>query len=168
MDEQEKRQRIQLADQLEDEQNFLLAVVSGSISLIVCAFLWALFSYASGYSYSFMAIIVGAVVGYTIKISGKGIKIKFGILAGILTVATIILGTMLVGAIDAAVYYDTTPWQAFFQQSFSDRMNEYLRYINLVDFAFMIIGIGFSSKYAFRNLSKAEHSALFTKQMYVG
>jgi hypothetical protein len=80
---------------LRSQQNFALAVPAGIAAAIVGAVLWALVVYLSGYSLGLMAIVVGALAGYAVRTTGKGVDQKFGILGAVCAALGWALGTAL-------------------------------------------------------------------------
>lgn len=45
--------------------------------------------------------------------TGKGFQIHFSVLAAVITCCTIVLGEMMLGAVEGEFYYELTPWGAF-------------------------------------------------------
>src|SRR6266542_1088309 len=65
---------------LRQEQNFPKAVLAGGVAAAVGATLWAFLAVASGYNAVIMAIVVGACVGFAVRLFGKGVENRFGML----------------------------------------------------------------------------------------
>jgi len=80
--------------ELKHEENFTGAIIAGIISAIVSAALWAVITVATNYQIAYMAIAVGIIVGFAIRILGKGISQKFGILGAIFALAGCVLGNI--------------------------------------------------------------------------
>ncbi|MFT6733512.1 MAG: hypothetical protein ACJAS9_001700 [Polaribacter sp.] len=151
---------IELADQLENEQNLLVAILLGIVATIICASLWGMFSYFSSAIGLVLAISSGVVIGYVIREAGKGIHLKFSILAVLLTCCTVILAEMIAGAVEGALYYKVTPWEAFFYQTMEERWIRYWRKLTIPELASIIMGMYFSTKFSLRKLSKLQQKAL--------
>jgi len=80
---------------LRSQQNFAVAVPAAIAAAIVGAILWAAVVYFSGYALGLMAIAVGALVGYAVRVTGKGVDQKFGILGAVCAALGWALGTAL-------------------------------------------------------------------------
>lgn len=77
------------------EQNLPFAIISGIAAALVAAVLWAVVTVATQYQIGFMAIVVGLMVGYTIRYTGKGIDKTFGIIGAALALFGCVLGNFL-------------------------------------------------------------------------
>jgi hypothetical protein len=75
-----------------DEQNFLLAMLAGCVAAGLGAILWAIVTYASGYNTAVMALVVGALVGYSVRTFGKGVQDRFGLLGAALSLVGCVAG----------------------------------------------------------------------------
>jgi hypothetical protein len=84
-----------LRQRLESEQNLIFGVVAGSIACLLGAAVWAGVTVATGYQIGFMAIGVGFLVGFAIRVAGKGITSVFGVLGAILSLLGCALGNLL-------------------------------------------------------------------------
>lgn len=79
---------------LKAEQNLLIGIlVSFSVGLIG-ALLWAAITVATEYQIGYMAIAIGAAVGYTMRLVGKGIDQVFGIAGAVIAVMSCLLGNV--------------------------------------------------------------------------
>jgi hypothetical protein len=85
--------------QLRDEQRFPLAILAGGAAAGAGAVLWAIVTGVSGYNTAIMALIVGACVGYAVRIAGRGVQERFGQLGAALSVLGCLLGHALAAVI---------------------------------------------------------------------
>ncbi len=157
---------IELADHLYDEQNLLAATLLGLISVIITASLWGMFGYIAGLSVDFLSVIIGPFIGFIIKESGKGIDYRFALLAIIFSTTAIVLGKMMVGAVEGAIYYDLTPWEVFFSQTFEQRWSQYIHQLQISDIVMLITGVTLSANYCFRGLSDLQISAIEIRRVF--
>jgi hypothetical protein len=81
--------------ELIDKQNMPLALLGGFVSAVVCAIIWAYITYITGIQIGFMAIGVGLLVGYTVRILGKGISTRFGIIGATFSLLGCLAGNIL-------------------------------------------------------------------------
>lgn len=80
--------------QLRSQQNFARAVPAGIAAALVGAALWAITVFATQMKLGLIAVVIGALVGYAIRVSGKGIDQKFGILGAVCAALGWALGTI--------------------------------------------------------------------------
>jgi hypothetical protein len=80
---------------LRAEQNFILGLAGGTIAAIAGAILWATMTIATGLQIGWMAIGVGAFVGGTIRVLGKGITKPFGYIGATLSLLGCLAGNLL-------------------------------------------------------------------------
>jgi len=72
------------------KQSFPLAIVGAVVGLCVSAIGFTLTSMTSWRAYFFLIIAVGFIVGWIIRLTGRGVERRFGVLA----VVTVILGVV--------------------------------------------------------------------------
>ncbi|MEQ8242556.1 hypothetical protein [Fulvivirga sp.] len=77
---------------LRSEQNFGMALTSGIAVGLAGAILWGAITVATNYQIGYMAIAIGAGVGFTMRLFGKGIDQIFGISGGIIAVLSCVIG----------------------------------------------------------------------------
>lgn len=68
--------------------------MAGITAAIIGAVLWALITVATEYQIGWMAVGVGYLVGYAVRIAGKGIDKSFGITGALLALFGCILGNI--------------------------------------------------------------------------
>ena len=92
-----------LQQRLEADQNLLAGLGAGLVAALVGAAAWAGITVATGYQIGFMAIGVGILVGYAVRVAGKGVTSLFGVVGAALSLLGCALGNLLaVTAIAAA------------------------------------------------------------------
>ncbi len=79
-------------------ENYLLAVAAGLGSSILGAGLWAALTVITEYQVGWMAIGVGALVGTSVRASGKGTNFSFGIVGALFSLWGCLLGNFLSAA----------------------------------------------------------------------
>lgn len=77
------------------EQNLMKGIGISVAVGILCAFIWQAISVASGYQIGFMAVGVGAAVGFTMRHSGNGIDQIFGLSGAAIAILSCLLGNFL-------------------------------------------------------------------------
>ncbi len=77
------------------EQNLLTAIGVGALVGLIGAALWAAITVVTGYKIGYMAIAIGAGVGISMRMYGKGIDQVFGISGGIIAILSCLIGNFL-------------------------------------------------------------------------
>lgn len=124
--------------------------------MIVCCFFWVTIIDLIGINHGFLAIVNGIVIGYVVRRTGKGIQLRFGILAAVLAMSGYIFGSItpdLVYLIRLHGFIDGISYVPILLGRF-----EY----EIIDFIFIFLAIGFAARCAFRKLTNNEKQALFT------
>lgn len=92
LDEVRSRARLR---QLESEQNLLAGALAGAIAAAIGAIAWAMITVATSYQIGWMAVGVGFLVGYAVRMLGKGLTPLYGMVAAVLAVAGCLAGNVL-------------------------------------------------------------------------
>jgi hypothetical protein len=74
------------------EQDLPKAILTGSIVGIIGALLWGIITVSTGFQIGYMAIGIGAGVGFSMRFIGKGIDQYFGISGGIIALLSCLVG----------------------------------------------------------------------------
>lgn len=82
-------------ERLRMEQNFPIALISGVIIGLIGAILWGGITVATGYQIGYMALAIGAGVGFGMRYFGKGIDQIFGITGGAIAILSCLIGNFL-------------------------------------------------------------------------
>lgn len=92
-------QELQLSDKVMDklrsEQNLGLGIGTSLLVGLLGAALWALITVATEFQIGYMALAIGAGVGYTMRFFGKGIDQAYGIAGAIIAVVSCLIGNFL-------------------------------------------------------------------------
>ena len=78
-----------------DNQNLSMGAVGGIAAAAVGAIVWAIITVVTGYQIGWMAIGVGFLVGYAVKLLGKGVDPAFGYVAAAIALAGCLAGNLL-------------------------------------------------------------------------
>ncbi|WP_323758429.1 hypothetical protein [Roseivirga sp.] len=82
-------------ERLRIEQNLPMAIISGSIAGLIGAILWGVITVATNYQIGYMAIAIGAGVGFSMRYFGKGVDQIFGISGGLIAILSCAVGNFL-------------------------------------------------------------------------
>jgi hypothetical protein len=102
MKDEEKQKNYELAEKLISEQNFTAAVIAGAITMLLAAVAYGIVVEAWPISYGFAAVGVGVVIGFFMGFLGRGISMKFSVVAAVYTVAGCVLGNLFVRIVAAS------------------------------------------------------------------
>lgn len=78
--------------QLREEENFPLAIIAGLLAATLCAGIWAGFTVVTDYQVGVIAIGVGFLVAFSIRVAGKGLSMKFQVLGALLALLSCVAG----------------------------------------------------------------------------
>lgn len=78
--------------ELRMQQNLPLAIIGGAAAALIGAALWALVTVITEYQIGYMALGVGLLVGYAVRITGKGIDPVFGVVGAVFALLGCVLG----------------------------------------------------------------------------
>lgn len=80
---------------LRSQENLPAGILAGFAVCLVGAVIWALVSVSTGYQIGYMAIGMGFIVGFAVRLAGKGISQIFGIIGALLALLGCVLGDYL-------------------------------------------------------------------------
>ena len=83
-------------DRARDEQNFVMGVTGGFLGAAIGAVLWAVITVLTEYQIGYMALGVGFLAGFGVKLLGKGIDAKFQYAAAALALVGCLAGNLMV------------------------------------------------------------------------
>ena len=150
-----------LYNEMVGKQNFPLAVICGIAAGLLCSLVWAAFTVASKVQIGFFALAIGAVVGLTIRYTGKGVTHKFGFLGGIVAVLSCFVGNFFASIGFIAIEMKLNFWQALTHFDYSMLpllMKETFRPMDLLFYAFAGIE---GYKLAFRKVEIKRSGTIF-------
>ncbi|HPH96118.1 MAG TPA: hypothetical protein PKW33_05425 [Anaerolineaceae bacterium] len=82
-------------EQVDNSQNLFLGAIGGLIGGLIGAVIWALITYFTDYQIGWMAIGVGMLVGFGVRLLGRGHGIVFGLIGGLIALVSVVLGNFL-------------------------------------------------------------------------
>jgi len=147
-------------DILRLEQNYPMALISGIVVGLIGAIIWAIITVATEYQIGYMAIAIGAGVGYTMRYFGKGIDQIFGITGAIIAVLSCLFGNFFsvigftanaeaIGYLKTLTLFDYSRLIPLITDTF-----------NFMDFLFYGFAAYEGYKFAFRSFTEKEISQL--------
>jgi hypothetical protein len=98
-----------LVDHMQGGNNYFLGLVAGIIAAVIGAGAWMGITLATESHLGLVAIGVGALVGYAVRIGGRGRTIIFGIMGAVLTALS-----CLAGEVATVIQLASSPEHNFF------------------------------------------------------
>lgn len=89
------QQAAMLMQTLHEEQNLLMGSLTGLFAAMVGAGVWAAVTVATEYQIGWMAVGIGFLVGYAMRLAGKGIAPVFGAVSAALSLLGCAAGNLL-------------------------------------------------------------------------
>ena len=135
-------------EELRLEQNLLKGIAGGIIGGILSALLWVAITVTTERQMGYMAIAVGLIVGYAIRICGKGIDKIFGISGAVIAFLACFIGNFVsiivftVNDINEFLPFNISYFEIFQYidiSEFTDKMKESFQRINLLFYGLAIV-----------------------------
>lgn len=157
MNEVEKRRNYELADRLISEQNFSAAVVVGAVAALLAAATFTVAIWA--FSYGFAAAGVGIVVGLSMGLVGRGISMKFAVVAAVYAITGCVLGNLFRVITELAQATTTSPIDVLLNNSLSALAERSVNNVSFVDLVYWLVAVFCAVFFAKRPLSRSERLA---------
>lgn len=142
--------------ELREKQNIYKGIIGGSAAAIVGAFLWSLVAKIIGYQVGWMAIVVGFLVGYGVRIMGKGVDMVFGAIGAILTLTGCFGGNILIVMYSASNQHGLQILTVITQMDITFLMNKIKNLFSPMDLLFYGLAIYEGFKYAIIHIEAEE------------
>jgi hypothetical protein len=130
--------------------NFRMALLGGFVAMLVGAALWATVSIISGYELGLMAIAVGFIVGYAIRLFARGPNRKFGAIGAIYALLGCILGSIITLQVFIAQKYGIPYDRILANLNGADIVRDAIANFGLMDLLFYAIAIYEGFKFSSR------------------
>ncbi len=96
-----------LLQEIRDNQNLGMGILGGAVGALVGAALWAVVTVVTGYKIGWLAVGVGFLAGYGVRLAGKGIDRSFAVAGAAMSLLGCAAGNLLavcaIGAREAKV-----------------------------------------------------------------
>lgn len=149
-----------LRHQLESEQHLVNACLAGSVAAFVAALVWAGIGLATGYEVRFMAIAVGFLVGFSVRLAGKGISATFGAVGVAMTIFGCGLGNLLTVAVLISGEQGLTVLMVLSELDYELALELIMAFYQPIDSLYYAVALYQGYNLAFRRLSEAELALL--------
>lgn len=141
---------------IKQEQDLALGILGGLIGGGIGAILWSVITYATEYQIGWMAVGVGFLVGFGIKLLGKGIDKIFGIVGGVISLFSVLFGNFLVSLGFLAKALEIGYIDVIFGFNYSMAIELMVATFSPIDVLFYAIAVYEGYRFSFRKITRAE------------
>ena len=142
-------------EQLKLEQNLPFGIAFGAVAALIGALLWAVITVLTNYQIGYMAVAVGFLVGYAVRLGGKGIDKTFGIVGAVLALLGCLLGNFFSQIGFIAQYLEIGYFEVFSAITFGTIMDVMIESFSPIDLLFYAIAIYEGYRFSFRKLENS-------------
>lgn len=143
-------------EELKLEQNLLLGIIGGSLGGLLGAIIWAAATYYTEHQFGWLAIGVGFLCGFGVRLLGKGIDQIYGIIGGIISFFGVALGNFLASILFLAKAWDVSFFDALFMFNYAKTFELMQATFSAMDILFYVIAILIGYKNSFRRITKTQ------------
>ena len=158
MDSEENQKHYELAEKLISEQNFVAAVIAGAIATFLAAIAYGIAVETWPFSFGFAAAGVGIVIGLSMGFLGRGISMKFAVMAAVYTITGCVIGNLFVKIINLAKA--SSPIDVLRNYSLSLLAEWSVAGLSLIHLVFWFVAVFCAVFLAKRPLSRSERLAI--------
>lgn len=137
-------------------ENLLFGIIAGVIAAVIGAIIWACISAWTEYQIGWMAIGVGALVGFAVRFLGKGSSLKFGIIGAILSLFGCLMGNLLAVCIAASKEWNISLFEILSLLDFPTIIDIFTETFSPIDIVFYIIAVVAGFQFSFKKTVKAK------------
>ena len=151
-----------LRDRLQSQENLPLAVGSGLVAALAGAAVWGGITVATEYQIGFMAVGIGFVVGYAVRIAGQGISTPFGVVGAVFSLVGCALGNLLAVTAFVAANEEMPFLDVLVQLDLALIQELMIATFSPMDLLFYAIAIYYGYKLSFRQLTGKQLEGMLT------
>ena len=141
-------------------QSLRRAIVASLVAFVLFCVGWVALASLTDRVFPWMTVVLGGIVGYAIRLAGRGVDWRFPVLAAVVTVLGAVGGNVVVAASTTAAEFGTDTlhvlravttmtWPVFFDEHW-----------NTADTFFAALGAGLAAFLAPRGLTRRQNFAL--------
>lgn len=145
---------------LVDAQSFRNAIVAAVITIMIFSIFWASLSALTNRVYPWLTVVLGFLLGHSVRLAGRGVDARFPLLAAGLTLAGSLIANIVVAAsatadgsststLQVLTSVTTMTWPVFFDEV-----------LTFVDGLYAIFAASLAAFYANRRLTRSQYHAL--------
>lgn len=139
--------------QLKQEQNLGMGVAAAAGVGLIGAILWGVISVVTGYQIGYMAVGIGAAVGFSMQKVGKGTDQYFGIWSAAISLIAVVLGNMLSLIALIAKMQEVTLTDALLRFDYALLPSLMAETFSMIDLLFYGLALYEGYRFAFRKIT---------------
>jgi len=160
MNDEKIQKDYELAEKLISEQNFSAAVIAGAVATLLAAVAYGITVETWPFSYGFAAAGVGIIIGLSIGFLGRGISMKFAVVAAAYTIVGCVLGNLSVKITGLAKATATSPIDVLRNNSLSALAEWSISGLSLIHLVYWFVAVFCAVFLAKRPLSRSDRLAI--------
>lgn len=160
MNQEDKQKNYELAEKLISEQNFAAAVIVGAVATLLAAAIYGIVTAIWTFWYGFAAAGIGIAVGISMQYLGRGISMKFAVVASVYTIVGCVLGNVFRAVVHLGREKAISPLDVIRSNALSDLIERAASYVSFVDLVFWFVAVYFATFLVKRPLSRSERFAI--------
>jgi hypothetical protein len=146
----------QKVESLKQEQSIVGGIVGGAFGGLIGAVVWAAFTYFTKYQVGWLSVGVGFLVGYGVKLLGKGFDKSFGILGSVIAFVSLVFGNFLVSLGYLAKFLEISYLEMILTFKYSMTFQLLAETFSIMDILFYGIAIYEGYRFSFRTITKQQ------------
>ena len=145
---------------LVNAQSLRNAIVAGLIAIIVFSLFWMTLSALLHKVFPWFTVVLGVLLGYAIRVTGRGLDWRFPTLAAGLTLIGSLLANVVVAASVTAEGFGTGTLQVLQSVTIMTWPVFFDEVLTIADAFFAVVAAGLAAFYANRKLTRSQYFAL--------
>jgi len=145
-----------MVQELKENQNLSFGIIGGIVAAAIGATIWAVITAVTNYQIGWMAVGVGFLVGYAVRISGKGIDKTFGVIGALLSLLGCVAGNLFTTCMLFSRHEHIPFLQVLYRLNLEIVIELMKATFNPMDLLFYGIAVYEGYRFSFRRLSKEE------------
>jgi len=146
----------EVLEYLKTEQNIMGGILAGVLTGLAGASLWCVFTVVTGWQISYLAMLIGAGVGFAFAMFGKIVEKKFAYLSAFIALLSVVFGNFLTIIALIASYYDLNFFEVLGSVDFSYIPEVLIESFHVMDVLFYGVAMVLGYRFAFRKISKSK------------
>lgn len=145
-----------MMQEMKENQNLSFGIIGGIVAAAIGASVWGIITAVTNFQIGWMAVGVGLLVGYAVRISGKGIDKTFGVVGAVLSLLGCVAGNLLTACIIISTHQHI-PFVQLVSRLNPEIVIELIKAtFNPMDLLFYGIAVYEGYRFSFRRLNKEE------------
>lgn len=147
-------------ERLIQAQSLRNALTAGLITIVVFCLLWVALSSLLNRVFPWMTVLLGAMLGFSIRQAGRGVDWRFPFLAAALTLSGALLANIVVAASYTAEIFETSAFQVLRSVTSMTWPVFFDEVLTIADAFYAVLAAGLAAFLANRQLTRSQYYAL--------